>query len=171
MQAVEQPKKSKLWALLSGILGIVWGGLIVCGAFLYLAEYFFQSSFFSIVFPFTAPSEETLQILHQTQTMFIYLVAFIWVMFIVARISHRYYKKTGEVPYWITKIFLLAASLGVIATLPVLLSYIPGLTGINDVTLQIGGMGSILIITGGVSGLLGLISGAGYIISLNRFDR
>ena len=92
-------------------------------------------------------------------------------MFIVARISHRYYKKTGEVPYCVTKIFLLAASLGVIATLPVLLSYIPGLTGINDVTLQIGGMGSILIITGGVSGLLGLISGAGYIISLNRFDR
>ena len=91
-------------------------------------------------------------------------------MFIVARISHRYYKKTGEVPYWITKIFLLAASLGVIATLPVLVSYIPGLTGINDVTLQIGGMGSVLIITGGVSGLLGLISGAGYLISLNRFD-
>ena len=66
---------------------------------------------------------------------------------------------------------LLAASLGVIATLPVLVSYIPGLTGINDVTLQIGGMGSVLIITGGVSGLLGLISGAGYLISLNRFDR
>ncbi|MBF1727117.1 MAG: hypothetical protein HXO96_06900, partial [Streptococcus sp.] len=105
-----------------------------------------------------------------TQMMFIYLVVFIWVMFIVARISHNYYKKTGEIPCWITKIFLLAASLGVIATLPVLVSYIPGLTGINDVTLQIGGMGSVLIITGGVSGLLGLISGAGYLISLNRFD-
>ena len=161
MQAVEQPKKSKLWALLSGILGIVWGGLI-----------FVAPSYiiFSMFFQFTAPSEETLQILHQTQMMFIYLVVFIWVMFIVARISHRYYKKTGEIPYWITKIFLLAASLGVIATLPVLVSYIPGLTGINDVTLQIGGMGSVLIITGGVSGLLGLISGAGYLISLNRFD-
>ena len=103
--------------------------------------------------------------------MFLYLVAFIWVMFIVSRMSHSYYKKTGEVPYWITKIFLLAASLGVIATLPVLLSYIPGLTTINDLTMQIGGMGSILIITGGVSELLGLISGAGYLISLNRFDR
>ncbi len=75
------------------------------------------------------------------------------------------------------KNLLLAASLGVIATL--FLSYIQKLTGINDVTLQIGGMGSILIIRVGVSGLLGLISGAGYLISLNlstislspRFDR
>ena len=158
MQAVEQPKKSKLWALLSGILGIVWGGLIFVAPS-YILPNIFSIVIFSIVFPFTAPSEETLQILHQTQ-----------MMFIVARISHRYYKKTGEIPYWITKIFLLAASLGVIATLPVLVSYIPGLTGINDVTLQIGGMGSVLIITGGVSGLLGLISGAGYLISLNRFD-
>ena len=170
MQVVEQSKKSKLWALLSGILGIVWGGLIFVAPS-YILPNIFSIVIFSMVFPFTAPSEETLQILHQTQTMFIYLVAFIWVMFIVARISHHYYKNTGEVPYWITKIFLLAASLGVIATLPVLVFYIPGLTGINDVTLQIGGMGSILIITGGVSGLLGLISGAGYIISLNRFDR
>ena len=112
-----------------------------------------------------------LELLQRTQMIFLYLVAFIWVMFIVAQMSHRYYKKTGEVPYWITKIFLLAASLGVIATLPVLLSYIPGLTTLNDLTMQIGGMGSILIITGGVSGLLGLISGAGYLISLNRFDR
>ena len=159
MQAVEQPKKSKLWALLSGILGIVWGGLIFVAPS-YILPNIFSIVIFSMVFPFTAPSEETLQILHQTQ-----------MMFIVARISHRYYKKTGEIPYWITKIFLLAASLGVIATLPVLVSYIPGLTGINDVTLQIGGMGSVLIITGGVSGLLGLISGAGYLISLNRFDR
>ncbi len=170
MQAVEQPKKSKIWALLSGILGFGWGWPIFVASS-YILPNIFSIVIFSMVFPFTEPSEETLQILHQTQTMFIYLVAFIWVMFIVAQMSHRYYKKTGEVPYWITKIFLLAASLGVIATLPVLLSYIPGLTGINDVTLQIGGMGSILIITGGVSGLLGLISGAGYLISLNRFDR
>ena len=158
MQVVEQSKKSKLWALLSGILGIVWGGPIFVAPS-YILPNIFSIVIFSMVFPFTAPSEETLQILHQTQTMFI-----------VARMSHRYYKKTGEVPYWITKIFLLAASLGVIATLPVLVSYIPVLTGINDVTLQIGGMGSVLIITGGVSGLLGLISGAGYLISLNRFD-
>ena len=170
MQVVEQPKKSKLWALLSGILGIVWGGLIFVAPS-YILPNIFSIVIFSMFFPFTTPSEETLQILHQTQTMFIYLIAFIWVMFIVARMSHRYYKKTGEVPYWITKIFLLAASLGVIATLPVLLSYIPGLTTLNDLTMQIGGMGSILIITGGVSGLLGLISGAGYLISLNRFDR
>ena len=170
MQVVEQPKKSKRWALLSGILGVVWGGLVFVAP-TYVLPNIFSIVIFSIIFPFTTASSEMLEILQQTQMMFIYLVAFIWVMFIVARISHRYYKKTGEVPYWITKIFLLAASLGVIATLPVLVSYIPGLTGINDVTLQIGGMGSILIITGGVSGLLGLISGAGYIISLNRFDR
>lgn len=163
-------KKSKLWALLSGILGVVWGGLVFVAP-TYVLPNIFSIVVFSIIFPVTTASSEMLEILQQTQMMFSYLVAFIWVMFIVARISHRYYKKTGEVPYWITKIFLLAASLGVIATLPVLLSYIPGLTGINDVTLQIGGMGSILIITGGVSGLLGLITGAGYLISLNRFDR
>ena len=170
MQVVEQPKKSKLWALLSGILGVVWGGLVFVAP-TYVLPNIFSIVIFSIIFPFTTPSSEMLEILQRTQMMFLYLVVFIWVMFIVAQMSHRYYKKTGEVPYWITKIFLLAASLGVIATLPVLLSFIPGLTGINDVTLQIGGMGSILIITGGVSGLLGLISGAGYLISLNRFDR
>ena len=170
MQVVDQPKKSKLWALLSGILGVVWGGLVFVAPS-YVLPNIFSIVIFSIIFPFTTPSSEMLEILQRTQMMFLYLVVFIWVMFIVAQMSHRYYKKTGEVPYWITKIFLLAASLGVIATLPVLLSYIPGLTGINDVTLQIGGMGSILIITGGVSGLLGLISGAGYLISLNRFDR
>ena len=170
MQVVEQPKKSKLWALLSGILGVVWGGLVFVAPS-YVLPNIFSIVIFSIIFPFTTVSSEMLELLQRTQTMFLYLVAFIWVMFIVARISHRYYKKTGEVPYWITKIFLLAASLGVIATLPVLLSYIPGLTTINDLTMQIGGMGSILIITGGVSGLLGLISGAGYLISLNRFDR
>lgn len=170
MQVVEQPKKSKLWALLSGILGVVWGGLVFVAP-TYVLPNIFSIVIFSIIFPFTTPSSEMLEILQRTQMMFLYLVVFIWVMFIVAQMSHRYYKKTGEVPYWITKIFLLAASLGVIATLPVLLSYIPGLTGINDLTMQIGGMGSILIITGGVSGLLGLISGAGYLISLNRFDR
>ena len=170
MQVVEQPKKSKLWALLSGILGVVWGGLVFVAPS-YVLPNIFSIVIFSIIFPFTTPSSEMLGILQRTQMMFLYLVVFIWVMFIVAQMSHSYYKKTGEVPYWITKIFLLAASLGVIATLPVLVSYIPGLTGINDVTLQIGGMGSILIITGGVSGLLGLISGAGYLISLNRFDR
>ena len=169
MQVVEQPKKSKLWALLSGILGVVWGGLVFVAPS-YVLPNIFSIVIFSIIFSFTTPSSEMLEILQRTQMMFLYLVVFIWVMFIVAQMSHRYYKKTGEVPYWITKIFLLAASLGVIATLPVLLSYIPGLTGINDVTLQIGGMGSVLIITGGVSGLLGLISGAGYLISLNRFD-
>ena len=95
MQAVEQPKKSKLWALLSGILGIVWGGLIFVAPS-YILPNIFSIVIFSIVFPFTAPSEETLQILHQTQMMFIYLVVFIWVMFIVARISHRYYKKDGR---------------------------------------------------------------------------
>ena len=169
MQVVDQPKKSKLWALLSGILGVVWGGLVFVAPS-YVLPNIFSIVIFSIIFPFTTPSSEMLEILQRTQMMFLYLVVFIWVMFIVAQMSHRYYKKTGEVPYWITKIFLLAASLGVIATLPVLVSYIPGLTGINDVTLQIGGMGSVLIITGGVSGLLGLISGAGYLISLNRFD-
>ena len=97
MQAVEQPKKSKIWALLSGILGFVWGGLIFVAPS-YILPNIFSIVIFSMVFPFTEPSEETLQILHQTQTMFIYLVAFIWVMFIVARMSHRYYKKTGEVP-------------------------------------------------------------------------
>ena len=170
MQVVEQPKKSKLWALLSGILGVVWGGLVFVAP-TYVLPNIFSIVIFSIIFPFTTASSDMLELLQRTQMIFLYLVAFIWVMFIVARISHRYYKKTGEVPYWITKIFLLAASLGVIATLPVLLSYIPGLTTLNDLTMQIGGMGSILIITGGVSGLLGLISGAGYLISLNRFDR
>ena len=170
MQVVEQPKKSKLWALLSGILGVVWGGLVFVAP-TYVLPNIFSIVIFSIIFPFTTPSSEMLEILQRTQMMFLYLVVFIWVMFIVAQMSHSYYKKTGEVPYWITKIFLLAASLGVIATLPVLLSYIPGLTTLNDLTMQIGGMGSILIITGGVSGLLGLISGAGYLISLNRFDR
>lgn len=170
MQVVEQPKKSKLWALLSGILGVVWGGLVFVAP-TYVLPNIFSIVIFSIIFPFTTPSSEMLEILQRTQMMFLYLVVFIWVMFIVAQMSHSYYKKTGEVPYWITKIFLLAASLGVIATLPVLLSYIPGLTTLNDLTMQIGGMGSILIITGGVSGLLGLITGAGYLISLNRFDR
>ena len=170
MHVVEQPKKSKRWALLSGILGVVWGGLVFVAP-TYVLPNIFSIVIFSIIFPFTTPSSEMLELLQRTQMMFLYLVVFIWVMFIVAQMSHRYYKKTGEVPYWITKIFLLAASLGVIATLPVLLSYIPGLTTLNDLTMQIGGMGSILIITGGVSGLLGLISGAGYLISLNRFDR
>ena len=170
MQVVEEPKKSKRWALLSGILGIVWGGLLFVVP-TYVIPNIFSIVIFSIIFPFTTASNEMVELLQRTQMMFLFLVVYIWVMFIVARMSHRYYKKTGEVPYWITKIFLLAASLGVIATLPVLFSYIPGLTTINHWTMQIGGMGSILIITGGVSGLLGLISGAGYLISLNRFDR
>ena len=170
MQVVEQPKKSKLWALLSGILGVVWGGLIFVAP-TYVIPNIFSIVIFSIIFPFTTASNEMVELIQRTQMMFLFLVVYIWVMFIVARMSHSYYKKTGEVPYWITKIFLLAASLGVIATLPVLFSYIPGLTTINHWTMQIGGMGSILIILGGVSGLLGLITGAGYLISLNRFDR
>ena len=63
MQAVDN-KKSKLWALLSGILGIVWGGLIFVAPS-YILPNIFSIVIFSIVFPFTAPSEETLQILHQ----------------------------------------------------------------------------------------------------------
>ena len=143
--------KDKRWAKISAFVGVLGGPLALFFALVLLAAGIGASRDGAMV-------------------ALALLVTTFAVIFFVALKSARYYKKTGEIPYWITKIFLLAASLGVIATLPVLVSYIPGLTGINDVTLQIGGMGSVLIITGGVSGLLGLISGAGYLISLNRFD-
>ena len=76
MQVVEQPKKSKRWALLSGILGIVWGGLVFVAP-TYVLPNIFSIVIFSIIFPFTTVSSDMLELLQRTQMMFLYLVAFI----------------------------------------------------------------------------------------------
>ena len=53
MQAVEQPKKSKLWALLSGILGISWGTTIRSGTVLFSTSNFLGSNVYFILFIYT----------------------------------------------------------------------------------------------------------------------
>lgn len=127
MQTVEQPKKSKRWALLSGILGVGWG-LFVGLSPIVMDSKTLWGTIFLLGYPLTVVKEGfQRELLYQQQILSI-AIAMIWVIFLISWMSSIYYRKDKRVPRWVSKMLL-------------------------------------------NSGILGVISGVGYLFSLNRFDR
>ena len=93
MQAVEQPKKSKLWALLSGILGISWGLLFVVVPFCFLPQTFWGVMFI-LFFSFTPNVKEFAEVLQGAYTALAIISIVVWILLIISIYAKRYYRAT-----------------------------------------------------------------------------
>ena len=143
MQAVEQPKKSKLWALLSGILGISWGLLFVVVPFCFLPQTFWGVMFI-LFFSFTPNVKEFAEVLQGAYTALAIISIVVWILLIISIYAKRYYRGDRLVPFLRNTIYQLQIT-GVLK-LPVFFMF----TG---------------------SAILSVISGIGYLISLKNFRK
>ena len=169
MQTVEQPKKSKLWALLSGILGISLGILFV------VPYYFLPQVFWGVIFilsySYTANGEEFAEILQGGYTALAIISIVVWILLIISIYAKRYYRGDRLVPRWISTLLVVASILGVVSTLPYNLVAVPFLRN-TIYQLQITGVLKLpvfFMFTG--SAILSVISGIGYLISLKNFRK
>ena len=169
MQVVEQPKKSKLWAFLSGILGISLGILFV------VPYYFLPQVFWGVIFilsySYTADGKEFAEILQGGYTALAIISIVVWLLLIISIFAKRYYRGDRRVPRWISILLVVAGVLGVISTLPYILLEVPSLRN-TIYQLQLIGVLKLpvfFMFTG--SAILSIISGIGYLISLKNFRK
>jgi len=170
VQAVEQPKKSKLWALLSGILGISWGLLFVVVPFCFLPQIFWGVMFI-LFFSFTPNVKEFAEVLQGAYTALAIISIVVWILLIISIYAKRYYRGDRLVPRWISTLLVVASILGVVSTLPYNLVAVPFLRN-TIYQLQITGVLKLpvfFMFTG--SAILSVISGIGYLISLKNFRK
>ena len=169
MQAVEQSKKSKQWALLSGILGISWGIVFV------VTYYFLPQAFWGVIFilsySYTANGEEFAEVLQGGYTALAIISIVVWLLLIISIYAKRYYQGDRRVPRWIANLLVVAGVLGVVSTLPYILLAEPSLRN-TIYHLQMIGILKLpvfFMFTG--SAILSIISGIGYLISLKNFRK
>ena len=169
MQVVEQPKKSKLWALLSGILGISVGIVFV------VTNYFLPQAFWGVIFilsySYTANGKEFAEILQGGYTALAIITIIVWLLLIISIYAKRYYRGDRRVPRWISILLVVAGVLGVVSTLPYILLAVPSLRN-TIYHLQMIGILKLpvfFMFTG--SAILSIIAGIGYLISLKNFQK
>ena len=169
MQTVEQPKKSKQWSLLSGILGISWGIVFV------VTYYFLPQAFWGVIFilsySYTANGKEFAEILQGGYTALAIITIVVWLLLIISIYAKRYYRGDRRVPRWIANLLVVAGVLGVISTLPYILLAVPSLRN-TIYHLQMVGILKLpvfFMFTG--SAILSIIAGIGYLISLKNFRK
>ena len=169
MQTVEQPKKSKQWSLLSGILGISWGIVFV------VTYYFLPQAFWGVIFilsySYTANGKEFAEILQGGYTALAIISVVVWLLLIISIYAKRYYQGDRRVPRWISILLVVAGVLGVVSTLPYILLGVPSLRN-TIYHLQLIGILKLpvfFMFTG--SAILSIIAGIGYLISLKNFRK
>ena len=169
MQVVEQPKKSKLWALLSGILGISLGIVFV------VTNYFLPQAFWGVIFilsySYKANGKEFAEILQGGYTALAIITIIVWLLLIISIYAKRYYRGDRRVPRWISILLVVAGVLGVVSTLPYILLAVPSLRN-TIYHLQMIGILKLpvfFMFTG--SAILSIIAGIGYLISLKNFRK
>ena len=169
MQAVEQSKKSKQWALLSGILGISWGIVFV------VTYYFLPQAFWGVIFilsySYTANGKEFAEILQGGYNALAIISIIVWALLIISIYAKRYYQGDRRVPRWIANLLVVAGILGVVSTLPYILLAEPSLRN-TIYHLQMIGILKLpvfFMFTG--SAILSIIAGIGYLISLKNFRK
>jgi len=169
VQVVEQPKKSKLWALLSGILGISLGIVFV------VTNYFLPQAFWGVIFilsySYTANGKEFAEILQGGYTALAIITIIVWLLLIISIYAKRYYRGDRRVPRWISILLVVAGVLGVVSTLPYILLAVPSLRN-TIYHLQMIGILKLpvfFMFTG--SAILSIIAGIGYLISLKNFRK
>lgn len=169
MQVVEEPKKSKRWALLSGILGISWGIVFV------VTYYFLPQVFWGIIFilgySYTANGKEFAEILQGGYTALAIISIVVWALLIISIFAKRYYRDDRRVPRWISILLIVAGVLGVVSTLPYILFAVPSLRNTIYQLQMIGILKLPVFFMFIGSAILSIISGIGYLISLKNFRK
>ena len=168
MQVVEQSKKSKLWALLSGILGISWG-LFVGLSPIMMDPKTLWGSIFLFAYPLTVVKEGfRRELLYQQQILFMAIVM-IWAIFLISWMSFIYYRKDKRVPRGVSKMLLIAGILGGASTLPYIFTILLSWDAFVEQFTPVGGFVLPLLAMLCLSGILSGISGIGYLLSLKNF--
>ena len=169
MQDVEQPKKSKQWALLSGILGISWGIVFV------VTYYFLPQAFWGVIFilsySYTANGKEFAEILQGGYTALAIISVVVWLLLIISIYAKRYYQGDRRVPRWIANLLVVAGILGVVSTLPYILLAEPSLRNTIYHLQMIGVLKLPVFFMFTGSAILSIIAGIGYLISLKNFRK
>ena len=169
MQAVEQPKKSKQWSLLSGILGISWGIVFV------VTYYFLPQAFWGVIFilsySYTANGEEFAEVLQGGYTALAIISIVVWLLLIISIYAKRYYQGDRRVPRWIANLLVVAGILGVVSTLPYILLAEPSLRNTIYHLQMIGVLKLPVFFMFTGSAILSIIAGIGYLISLKNFRK
>lgn len=169
MQENHQPTKKAVWALLSGLVGVIWGILFV------VPYYFLPQVFWGVIFilsySYTANGEGFAQALQGGYTALSIISIVVWLLLIISIFAKRYYRGDRRVPRWISILLVVAGALGVISTLPYILLEVPSLRN-TIYQLQLIGILKLpvfFMFTG--SAMLSIISGIGYLISLKNFRK
>ena len=152
-------EKTKSWALISGILGVVWG-LFVGLSPIVMDQKTLWGSIFLLAYPLAVVKDGFQgDLLYQQQILSI-AIAMIWVIFLISWMSFIYYRKDRRVPRWVSRMLLIAGILGVASTLPYTFTILRRWDSFVEQFTPVGGY---------ALPLLG-ISGVGYLLSLKKFE-
>ena len=162
-------EKTKSWALISGILGVVWG-LFVGLSPIVMDQKTLWGSIFLLAYPLAVVKDGFQgDLLYQQQILSI-AIAMIWVIFLISWMSSIYYRKDRRVPRWVSRMLLIAGILGVASTLPYTFTILRGWDSFVEQFTPVGGYALPLLAMVCLSGILGGISGVGYLLSLKKFE-
>ena len=161
-------EKTKSWALISGILGVIWG-LFVGLSPIVMDQKTLWGTIFLLVYPLAVVKDGfQRELLYQQQILSI-AIAMIWVIFLISWMSSIYYRKDKRVPGWVSKMLLIAGILGVASTLPYTFTILRRWDTFVEKFTPVVGYPVLLLAMVCLSGILGGISGVGYLLSLKKF--
>ena len=161
-------EKTKSWAFISGILGVVWG-LFVGLSPIVMNPKTLWGTIFLLAYPLTVVKEGFQRDLIYQQQILLIAIAMIWGIFLISWMSSVYYRKDNRVPRWVSKMLLIAGILGVASTLPYIFTISQGWDTFVEQFTPVGGYALPLVAMVCLSGILGGISGVGYLLSLKKF--
>ena len=162
-------EKTKSWALISGILGVIWG-LFVGLSPIVMNQKTLWGTIFLFVYPLAVVKDGFQgELLYQQQILSI-AIAMIWVIFLISWMSSIYYRKDKRVPGWVSKMLLIAGILGVASTLPYTFTILRRWDTFVEKFTPVVGYPVLLLAMVCLSGILGGISGVGYLLSLKKFE-
>ena len=161
-------EKTKSWALISGILGVIWG-LFVGLSPIVMDPKTLWGIIFLLVYPLAVVKDGFQgELLYQQQILSI-AIAMIWVIFLISWMNSIYYRKDKRVPGWVSKMLLIAGILGVASTLPYTFTILRRWDTFVEKFTPVVGYPVLLLAMVCLSGILGGISGVGYLLSLKKF--
>ena len=162
-------EKTKFLAFISGILGVIWG-LFVGLSPIVMDPKTLWGTIFLLAYPLTVVKEGfQRELLYQQQILSI-AIAMIWVIFLISWMSSIYYRKDKRLPGWVSKMLLIAGILGVASTLPYTFTILRRWDTFVEQFTPVGGYALPLLAMVCLSGILGAISGVGYLLSLKKFE-
>lgn len=161
-------EKTKFLAFISGILGVIWG-VFVGFSPIVMDSKTLWGTIFLLAYPLTVVKEGFQRELVYQQQILSIAIAMIWVIFLISWMSSVYYRKDKRVPRWVSKMLLIAGIIGVASTLPYIFTISQGWDTFVEQFTPVGGYALPIVAMVCLSGILGGISGVGYLLSLKKF--